>query len=377
MAARSDARSELGPLAETWANDNFRPAKPTRRSRVAHSSRWSVATVDLYFHPRDSDWRDRIVARLRGVADVRLQPLPVADRSLPEAMRSSLTLLVVSAAALAAGLELVAANARAAGIEILPLLLETVEGRIDGAESDAWLPTQTLESWPLAGRPLVDGSQAEVEAFFTRLRYELAQRLPKAPAATGADLDPATEKAFSHLFRRHYPWLVRFFGSRCDAELARDLAQETMIRALQGLPKLEGEPTGAWIKTIAVNVWRNWLRDEYTTQKRSGDEEPLDERSRGVPEQGGLWPTGSRDPELRVEWRERRAHLQAALRYLSPLQRRCLALWLEGHKYREIAEMVGVSLQTVRATISKARKRVHDLLQPLVPRAPEDPDVRP
>ena len=61
---------------------------------------------------------------------------------------------------------------------------------------------------------------------------------------------------------------------------------------------------------------------------------------------------------------EQRRQLHASVDQLSPLQRRCVALWLEGWKYREIADEVGVSLQMVRATLFKAKTRLRHLAEP-------------
>jgi RNA polymerase sigma factor (sigma-70 family) len=52
--------------------------------------------------------------------------------------------------------------------------------------------------------------------------------------------------------------LVRYTG---DAALADDLAQETFVRLLRGLPRYRGAAAlTTWARRIALNVWRDHLR---------------------------------------------------------------------------------------------------------------------
>ena len=61
--------------------------------------------------------------------------------------------------------------------------------------------------------------------------------------------------------------------------------------------------------------------------------------------------------------REKMQRVQAVLETLSPRQRNCLYLRSEGLRYREIAEVMGISLSTVneflRRAISRLAEAVH------------------
>lgn len=193
------------------------------------------------------------------------------------------------------------------------------------------------------------------------LYYHPRDEVPGERGTTAGSLD----RRFTELFAEHYPRLVVFFGRRgADAELSRDLAQETMIRVFKGLGGFRGEVSSrSWVLRIATNVWCNWQRDRWA-RKRRAIEGSLDEvyEEREPAEANSLWPRRVHDPERRLAAAEERGRVYAGLVELSPLQRRCLSLWLDGLSYQEIADAVGTSLQTVRPTLHKAKARLRSLL---------------
>ncbi len=67
------------------------------------------------------------------------------------------------------------------------------------------------------------------------------------------------------------------------------------------------------------------------------------------------------DPEKLLLHQERLDRLHMAVLNLTPLQRQCLHLRAEGLRYREVAELLGLSVSTVvdavrRATVKLARE---------------------
>lgn len=176
------------------------------------------------------------------------------------------------------------------------------------------------------------------------------------------------EEMFEQLYRAHYQRLVAFFGrSGFDPELSRDLAQETLLRAYKGLDAFEAraEPS-TWIKRIAAHLAQNWVRDHRRTLKRGGNETSLDEaRAAGqqFAEIESLWgQRRSLDPEHLASERETLERIRHAMADLPPRQRDCLLLWLDHHKYREIGERLGISIQAVRSILNQAKGRVQALL---------------
>ncbi len=168
---------------------------------------------------------------------------------------------------------------------------------------------------------------------------------------------------FDQLYSEHYPELVVFFGRRgLDPETSRDLAQKAMLRIYRGLEGFKGESSHrTWILRIAANTWKNWVRDHRLTSKRGVREGSLEEaleQGREIAEGQGFWPSQSNDPERQAVEKQARERILLRVPDLPKRQRQCLVRWLEGRSYREIVDELGVSIQTVRASLHKAKARL-------------------
>src|SRR5436190_20197837 len=75
--------------------------------------------------------------------------------------------------------------------------------------------------------------------------------------------------AFDRLVERYARAVVtRQFGWTRDAAAAEDLAQETFLRAWQGLGRLEDvRAFGSWLLSIGGYVGQEWLRRKQTDQR--------------------------------------------------------------------------------------------------------------
>lgn len=176
---------------------------------------------------------------------------------------------------------------------------------------------------------------------------ELARRAQRGDKAAFAEL-------FTRYERRIYGYLYRMVGDRAWAE---DLAQETFIRAHQKLNRLSPPyDFKSWVYRIAGNLAIDGLR-RYRTEVPLPDwdageataPEPADDRSEADPEEE------ARRAEVR----------QAVWRTLHQLQenyRQVLLLReVEGLSYREIADVLGTSLDNVKVTLHRARLAFRDL----------------
>ncbi|HEY2916731.1 MAG TPA: RNA polymerase sigma factor, partial [Candidatus Limnocylindrales bacterium] len=72
----------------------------------------------------------------------------------------------------------------------------------------------------------------------------------------------ADDANLGHAFERHRDWLVRRLAIVCgDAEEARDLCQETFLRAFANLGRFQpGTNFAAWIYRIGHNAFANQCR---------------------------------------------------------------------------------------------------------------------
>jgi RNA polymerase sigma-70 factor (ECF subfamily) len=122
-----------------------------------------------------------------------------------------------------------------------------------------------------------------------------------------------------------------------------------------------------WLFQVCANVFKNCLRSR-TTQKRDAQEVSWDEVEPGGGGSGGGESGGAEGGGAPWEWREsgpldslledeRSRILYAAMQELPPQMRRCVELRVTRDlKYREIAELMNVSIDTVKAHLFQARQ---------------------
>ena len=150
------------------------------------------------------------------------------------------------------------------------------------------------------------------------------------------------------LYRSIFPDLVRFLHRKVwDEERARDLAQETFVRALRE----EAERPRRFLFAVAANL----ARDEARTVIR---------RKRHLALlQGGLSEQARTDPEGEMVRAERGERVREALEGLSERDREVLLLWDGGMSYGEIAAEAGLAPGAVGTTLARARKRLVELYE--------------
>jgi RNA polymerase sigma-70 factor (ECF subfamily) len=124
-----------------------------------------------------------------------------------------------------------------------------------------------------------------------------------------------------------------------DAELADDLVQDTLVRALRAEHLFHGGDIRSWLYTILTNLNRNRLRSlaRRPAEQAIGENDAADMAG---PE------AGTRD-------------IERALGSLVEDQRAALLLVvLEGLSYREVAEVQGVPIGTVMSRLARARTQI-------------------
>lgn len=140
--------------------------------------------------------------------------------------------------------------------------------------------------------------------------------------------------------------LVRYLDRKVwDPERARDLAQETFVRALSTDTEIEN-PRG-WLFTVAGNLARDEAR--ATGRRRHHLQVVAGGKADEVEE-----PTTTED----IEMDRRRAAVRAALDRLSERDREILLLWDAGLSYTEIAAETGLAPGAIGTTLARARRRL-------------------
>ncbi len=159
------------------------------------------------------------------------------------------------------------------------------------------------------------------------------------------DGDPAAEREMydAHV-ERVYRLAYRLAG---DDERARDITQDTFIRAFERLGDFRGEARlSTWLHSIAVSVALNELR----RVRRLGREVALEE---GLHVAGGA---AAAEPDLRDR-------MAAAIDALPEGYRTVFVMHdVEGYTHEEIGGALGVAPGTSKAQLSRARARLRESL---------------
>jgi RNA polymerase sigma-70 factor, ECF subfamily len=128
-----------------------------------------------------------------------------------------------------------------------------------------------------------------------------------------------------------------------NADIADDLVQDTLVRALRSEHLFLGGEVRSWLYTILTNLNRNRLRSLARRPALS----PLEDND--APDAAGP-EAGGRD-------------IERALATLVDDQRTALLLVvLEGLSYREVAEVQGVPIGTVMSRLARARAQIKSFL---------------
>ncbi len=172
---------------------------------------------------------------------------------------------------------------------------------------------------------------------------------------------------FRTLFEDFYPLVLRYFEKRgVRGAEAHDLCQETFLRAYNGWSGFREEASpSTWLYRIAANTFYKELR-RRGAEKRSAHEVSLSE-----PVADGLEPLLERLADDEAEGpldealqRERLANLGRAVAELPDQMRTCLELRIrQDLSYQDIAVLLQVSKQTVKAHLFQARKRLKGLVE--------------
>lgn len=189
------------------------------------------------------------------------------------------------------------------------------------------------------------------------------------PEVVSAPRKDDPEQYFRALFERYYGQVNRYFRRKgMDPEDARDLAQEVFLNVHRGLPELRQEAQfQSWLYAISANVYKNEL-ERLGAKKRAAVHVPLEDESPGEldfqPRSQRVIDPRPRPMEALLE-KEKLERLRQALTELPEQMQRCVRMRVSEDKpYKEIADLLGVSINTVKAHLRQARIALKDKLTP-------------
>ncbi len=162
---------------------------------------------------------------------------------------------------------------------------------------------------------------------------------------------------FQSLHDRLRPRVLRYITHFVGEAEAEDLTQTVMLKVSRGLMGFRGDSSlSTWIYRIAKNTVTDRLRQKTTQPLSEAEIEP----------DGANAPSGPQTPS--VETAAIREEMSACIREfierLPENYKTVVALSeLEGFKNDEIAAILGVSLDTVKIRLHRARKKLRGDLE--------------
>lgn len=169
--------------------------------------------------------------------------------------------------------------------------------------------------------------------------------------------------AFSILVERYQRPLIRFFFAQSlDRALAEDCAQEVWRKIFRA--RSDYSPR-ALFKTYLFRVARNHWIDVYRSNAKTAGTVSLDASG---DERTGRALTGAvagdaPTPMIELSRRELRERLETAMSQLTDAHREVFVLAeLQGLRYAEIGEILGIPIGTVKSRMFNAVRRLRELL---------------
>ena len=191
--------------------------------------------------------------------------------------------------------------------------------------------------------------------------------------ATDAQLIQAAllgeQSAFTSLVERYKDRL--FTAIRNDvgcSEIAEDIVQDAFMRAFMKLVSFRSESCFyTWLYRIALNSRRYYLRNRHRSL-------PLEDASEHCVQS---WLEPESGPSESLERSEECVAVRHALNRLDDHHRDILLLReFEGFDYRRIADVLHLTMGTVRSRLSRAREQLRKELSGYWAAKPQDPSPR-
>ncbi len=158
--------------------------------------------------------------------------------------------------------------------------------------------------------------------------------------------------AFESAYRLYFPRLTRFVARLTrQADVIEEVVNDTMVVVWQQANRFRGDSRpSSWVLGIAYRTTLKRLRNQGRR-----------------PEEGltaALHLVDPREPEASLARRQAGERVRRAIERLSPEHRAVIQLTFFGdYAYREIAEIVGCPVNTIKTRMFHARKRLERLLR--------------
>ncbi|MBD3290869.1 sigma-70 family RNA polymerase sigma factor [candidate division KSB1 bacterium] len=175
--------------------------------------------------------------------------------------------------------------------------------------------------------------------------------------ARACDGDVSAFREIVEAYKKNVYYLARDLCG--NHETAEDISQDVFIKVFRSLKKFRGDSKfSSWIHRITLNTFLSQYRKKSNTLLR----EASDIGDEFVRAQVGESQEKA-DPEQRAASKMIGMHIERALDRLSPRERTVFVLrHYEHKKQREIADMLNVTVGTVKSTLFRALQRLRSEL---------------
>lgn len=184
--------------------------------------------------------------------------------------------------------------------------------------------------------------------------YDVRERKP-GEMVMGTTIANKEAWVSAALARYERPLLRYAAGITHDLECARDVVQDTFLKLCEADPARVDDHLAAWLYTVCRNR-------ALSVRKKEARMSPLDDQSPGT----------APPPSAAAEQNEARAQVRAVLNTLPENTQEAFRLkFRDGLTYRQIGEVMGISLGSVSNLITGALNAVRRELRPELPPARE------
>ena len=156
-----------------------------------------------------------------------------------------------------------------------------------------------------------------------------------------AQVRSGTPDAFEEIVEHYQTPIIRYlYRLTGDSEVSRDLAQDTFLQSYRSILKTRSELSfKAWLYKIATNNAR-----QYHRRRRVLSFVPFFDTER----------PGAPEPKAAPEHADERLAIEETLLQVSEEKRACIVLhFVEGLRYREIGEILGITEEAVRKRVAR------------------------
>lgn len=170
---------------------------------------------------------------------------------------------------------------------------------------------------------------------------------------------------FEEIYKKYHDRIFRYLYRLTDNwEDSRDLAQDAFIKVNANLSKFKGQSSiSTWIYKIATNVAYDRFRSaSFQKIKKGNIEKELDEKQKVIK---NVWETNE---DLSLEDQIARKEMNECInRFIYDLNENYRTILIlseyEGLKNREIADILGITIDTVKIRIHRGRTQLRKKME--------------